>query len=249
MPSHPNVTLVRARAIARERLHRVKEFTSRRTRVVHQGIQRSGTNYLRELLDYAGYFVVNGADPARDSPRHKHFRWQDDKSSIVMDGAYRNDKHVDTIAALNKTAGFRADDKHVVLFKEPSRWLSSIYEWGLKNQWTEPDADFFGEPSLAPAWAREWDAYYSKWFDLAAQGSGRVHIVCYESLAEHPKEQMAMIHAFLGEEGEVRIPAGGVVAEVAHSRRQASPRHLSALRSEFERVTSAVVTCDWQRYV
>lgn len=60
-------------------IHSVKYLFTDHPKIVHQGIQRSRTNYLRVLLKKAGFFVLNEVDVRRDHPNHKHFRWQDKK--------------------------------------------------------------------------------------------------------------------------------------------------------------------------
>jgi hypothetical protein len=237
-----------ARRVALTSVHAVRRCWTTRTLVAHHGIQRSGTNYLRTLLDDSGFFVVNGVDPTRDDPRHKHFRWQDDKSTIVMDRAFRNRLHVRGILHLNELTGLAPDVRHVVVFKTPDAWLTSIGRWGRVHGWTDLD-DVRCDPEVAAAWLREWDAYHAKWIELQSREPERVLLVCYDDLATETLPTLRDVCAFLGDASAARAPAGGLVRKVSHS----SPRDHSDPPASRQLVVSplvdATVTCNWRAHV
>jgi hypothetical protein len=232
----------------RRGVFRVAGMLNRRPTVAHQGIQRSGTNYLSGLLDQAGFFVLNRVDPPRSDPRHKHFRWQQDKSTIVMHPAYRNDIQAASVLEANAICGWSRDEKHVVIFKEPTSWLSSIYRWGLTHGWIENEADFLGDPLLAHGWLREWDAYYGHWYALHRDAPSQVFVICYEDLIQDPEDRIGEIASFLGRQTKVRLRDGGRITKVRHSSTRAS-RIAETPRLDGERVAELVsraVTVDWQ---
>lgn len=190
--------LVESRRLALHTSRAVRQSVTKKTKIAHHGIQRSGTNYLCALLEQSGYFVLNSDGPRRDSPAHKHFRWQDDKSTIVMDRSFSNALHASEIDELNRIANFPRGTKHVVLVKKPGSWLESAYRWGRANGWMDEDADFLGDPSLAAAWLAEWDAYYNKWLQLAEASPGQVLVVSYESLMSDRERVMSRIRQLTG---------------------------------------------------
>ena len=84
--------------------------------VAHHGIQRSGTNDLNSCLQSLGIYPLNAFDPARNNPRHKHFRWQEDKSTILpMDERYQNNVTVPNIDRLNRRAGYPEGCRQIVI--------------------------------------------------------------------------------------------------------------------------------------
>ncbi|GAA4415511.1 hypothetical protein GCM10023169_01890 [Georgenia halophila] len=205
------------RRLALTAVHRFRSSLNHDPRLAHQGIQRAGTNYLCALLVEAGYFVENAVDPRRDDPRHKHFRWQDDKSTIVMDRAFLNDERAQTIEQVNSAANFLPGIRHVVIFKHPDNWLPSIHRWARRNRWIEPRATFGDNRDALRVWLREWDAYYGKWFDLATTSPGKVLVTSYEDLSESPVDTLARVRRFMGDERPLTLRSGGRLAKVPHS--------------------------------
>lgn len=229
-------------------VHRVRAAANRKPVLVHQGIQRSGTNYLSELLKRGGFFVANEVDPRRDDPRHKHFRWQDDKSTIVMDAAFANTLKATSVEEINALSGLNPAQKHVVIFKEPVAWLSSIYRWGVANKWTE-EREAFLSTEVAAGWLREWSAYYDKWFGLAESSGELAMIVSYEILEADPATTMSRVHRFAGSGPESMLRGGGEVSRVPHSptggfRARAVPWDEESARE----LVDAVVSCNWRQY-
>lgn len=250
--AHRNARSVVAagRQQARRAWFRVEKKFNRLPTVAHQGIQRSGTNYLGKLLDQAGFFVINRVDPPRDDPRHKHFRWQPDKSTIVISPAYRNGLTASTVLDINRICGWDGDEKHIVIFKEPAAWLSSIHRWGLAHGWVDPGVDFFGDRKLAAGWLQEWSAYYQVWADMHAGTPAQVYIVCYEDLVAEPERRIRDIATFLGVSSRVNLRDGGRVAKVPHSSvRQTSSAWMSM--GEDDRIHELVertVSFDWRAF-
>lgn len=191
--------------------------------IAHHGLQRSGTNYLCTLLAQADYRVVNRIDPDRTDPRHKHFRWQADKSTIVMDRRYGNALQPASLAEVNALCGYARDMRHVVLFRHPRSWLDAIFRWGLQNGWFASEAEFLSR-GLYRAYLAEWHAYYGTWADFAQGDPARVLILGYADLKRDPGAVLARIDAFAG---VIRRhpPVGlGQITKVRHSRPMAEPR-------------------------
>ena|GEM_PF-7106159 len=242
----PSVAFAVRRGL-RRRLHGSRLRLTSLPIVAHAGIQRSGTNYLNHILRDSDLFVANAVDPERDHPSHKHFRWQDNKNSIVMDRAFMNDCAAGSIFEVNRIAGFPLETKHVVVFKKPENWLQSIYRWGLTHDWVSGEEDFLRDPQLAAAWLGEWDEYHKKWGDLESVSPEMVLIVCYEDLLQDSVKGVSSILEFLVGESSHRQSTGDV-DKVPHSRRRAhEDRREPLVASEVLGLIQRVVSWDWER--
>ena len=168
--------------------------------VHHAGIQRSGTNFLRTVLeDRFGIRVSNAIDPSRDHPRHKHFRLQDNMDSVVMDTAYRHrHTHANPVAYLDAVAPRLgpAPGQCVVIFKDPVNWLESIVRWGVRCHWVETEAEVLTTDAWRP-WLEEYLCYYEAWHRFAQAEPGLVMLVQYEALIRQPEVTMAELSSFL----------------------------------------------------
>lgn len=184
--------------------------------IIIQGIQRSGTNYFAVLLQQAGYRILNNIDPRRNDPRHKHFRWQDDKTSIVMDSRYRNARFASSIEEINTICGYPSDYKHVVIFRDPIAWINSIFRWGLNNNWYSTSDEFFSK-KLHIAYLQEWDEYYKFWEGIAAKSPTQVKLINYEQLLREPHESIREIDLFVGFGRSEIVSINPVIAKVRHS--------------------------------
>lgn len=165
--------------------------------VAIQGIQRSGTNYLTSLLGMSGYKVLNHVDPRRDHPCHKHFRWQPEKNTIAMDLRYKNTLCVSSIHQINEICDYDPDTKHLVIYREPDKWLKSIFNWGLANGWFRDYSDFM-KSNLCDKYLAEWDAYYTFWQKQSSVHSDLVLIINYEELINDAVQVMERVDNFAG---------------------------------------------------
>ncbi|MEF1308609.1 hypothetical protein QTO01_00680 [Vibrio mytili] len=190
--------------------------------LVHHGIQRSGTNYLNVLLKRKGVLVINKFDPPRGNLRHKHFRWQRNKKSIVMDFSYANDVEVDDIHQLNQLCGYKYNQKHVILYKKPENWINSIKAWERKCDWNELSVEKY---------LNEWDNYYCFWKKMQIKNPDLVIIVEFESLIAEPNKVLNDICShFLFEKliPEV-LPNDGLIERVP-----VSPNGISNYKNKIE---------------
>lgn len=226
---------------------RLKERPKGSHPVVIQGIQRSGTNFLTALLDQADYRILNRLDPKRHDPRHKHCRWQDDKSTIVMDARYCNTLSASSMNDLNELCGYAPDLKHIVLFRAPEPWLNSIFRWGLEAEWY-PSEDAFFEQKLHVAYLSEWDAFYTFWQERQREEPHKVLILSHEKLIENSEVGLKQIDAFMGVDRTESPLAFMPVEKVRHSRPIGEKRkHLD--RVELTEVLNMPTQFDWQGYM
>ena len=73
--------------------------------------------------------IINKGNIGRDRLEHKHFRIQDNKSSIFMDKQYFNSIYVENIQDLNLKSYNKKDIKNILIIKDPVNWVLSINRW------------------------------------------------------------------------------------------------------------------------
>jgi hypothetical protein len=149
-------------------------------RVAHHGLQRSGTNVLRTALSDLGVTPLNAYDRPRNHPQHKHFRWQADASTIVMDPAFLNDVVAGDLDAVDRLAGYPAGTRHVVVYKPATPWARSIINWGLRCGWW---ADLDAAVAALPGALGEYDAYNEFWQRMERDRPGECRLVEHPSVA------------------------------------------------------------------
>ena len=164
--------------------------------LVIQGIQRSGTNYVTAVLSQSDYRIINKIDPARNCPSHKHFRWQEDKTTIVMDARYKNTLIAKSIKEINKICDYPDNYRHVVIFRAPDKWLNSIYRWGLGCGWYKNEKEFFAK-NLHNLFLNEWDAYYSFWQNISQISPDAVLFIEHGEFASDPVSGLKKIDQFM----------------------------------------------------
>lgn len=228
---------------ARRTRHRLALSVTAKPLIAHQGLQRSGTNLLAVLLSDAGLSVVNGVDPPRRSPRHKHFRWQPEKAAITMHPLFSNDLLADSVDDINRAAGWSSDVPHIVIFRRPESWIDGIVRWGLTHDWLDP-AEAQPGTSTMRGWMQEWSDYYRYWSSLASRQSDRVALICLEDLVRAPREVLSPAIRNVGLESAAIRSDVGTVRKVRHSKPNGS-----AARQEKKEVSTlgawAITATDW----
>ncbi len=215
--------------------------------IVHQGIQRSGTNYLSAMLEAADYRVLNRIDPRRDDPRHKHFRWQFDKETIVMHSSYRNTCTARSVDDVNAISGWPHGCRHLVLFRDPRDWMDAIFRWGIANHWFASEDAFIAQ-GLHRAYLREWHAYYAQWASFARRDPNLVTLLRYNDLKLDPNAGLRHIDAFAGIVRSAPVNLPGATAKVHHSKSMSKPRkRLSG--PEIDQAVAEGGAFEWRTYV
>ena len=141
------------------------------------GLQRSGTNFLEQLVskNFDVQFVNNNTN--RNHPLQKHFRLYDQKE-IIPEPQYKNDLIFtcfnDYLKALGATIPI---DAILVISKDPYSWLKSYQQWSIKCGWSAPNHHYLEEYNL----------FYRKWVNFAEEDS-RIVLIRYLDLLVKPKE-------------------------------------------------------------
>jgi len=140
-------------------------------KALHFGLNRSGTNYLKELmLTHFNLEFVN-KEGERDHPLHKHFRLYDNKSLIGRPN-FRNDLVFHSFAEFETIAEKdQAIDLYLVISKDPYSWHLSYKSWGKKNKWGPPPHPY----------VLEYNEFHRKWLDFSRE-SNKIHFVRYIDL-------------------------------------------------------------------
>jgi len=127
------------------------------------GLQRTKTNYISKVLKRNKLYNLSDFFLDRHKPGHKHFRIYNDKNYIITDD-YKNTIIIETIEKYNSILKIKHDTKHLVIFREPSRWLQSIYNWSLTNGWHKETNSY--NDDIIISLLKEYFEYYLKFKTL-----------------------------------------------------------------------------------
>lgn len=161
------------------------------------GLQRTGTNYLRELMEenFNAIRFMNHGD-ARALPLHKHFRPYEEKV-FIPDHRYLNNFRFESFAGFDScVSGMLTGEmvetgtlKYLVTVRNPLSWHPSICRFARKNRWPG-----YRRRSLNHQYMIDYSLFYGKWLDFSNQ-SDRVVIVKYEDLLRQLEKTLCMIGA------------------------------------------------------
>ena len=151
-------------------------------KLLHYGLQRSGTNFLESLLakKYRVQFLnsnINGIRPDRSSPLHKHFRLYDEKD-IVPEPKFRNELKIDRFIDFEKLLEI-VPDYYLIISKDPYSWYLSYNDWARRSKW---------EP-VPYHYILEYNLFYAKWLEFSQQ-TKKILFVRYIDLLRSPDEEL-----------------------------------------------------------
>jgi hypothetical protein len=151
-------------------------------KLLHYGLQRSGTNFLESLLakKYRVKFLnsnIDGIRPDRSSPLHKHFRLYDEKD-IVPEPKFRNDLKIASFIDFEKLLEV-VPDYYLIISKDPYSWYLSYTEWAKRSKW---------EP-VPYHYILEYNLFYAKWLEFSQQ-TKKILFVRYIDLLRDPDEEL-----------------------------------------------------------
>jgi hypothetical protein len=151
-------------------------------KLLHYGLQRSGTNILESLLKkkYRVQFLnknKDGLNPERDSPLHKHFRLYDEKD-IIPEPQFRNEYKIASFNDFEKLLKV-LPDYYLVISKDPYSWFISYTNWAKKCNW----------PPVPYHYIMEYNLFYAKWLEFSRQ-TNRILFVRYIDLLRDPDAEL-----------------------------------------------------------
>lgn len=176
-------------------------------RILHYGIQRSGTNFLKEIIQRDYIVEINNKEFERAHPAHKHFRLYNNKS-LIGRPKYVNSLIFPHFDAFEKQLGSEWQaDGYIVVSKDPYSWNISYANWGKKHKWT----------SQSHSYIEEYNEYYSKWLQFAAE-SEKVVLIRYIDLLTNTEKILHLLQKKfnLEKKGSNKV---GKVKKVAYSPR------------------------------
>jgi hypothetical protein len=151
-------------------------------KLLHYGLQRSGTNFLESLLakKYRVQFLnsnIKGIRPDRSSPLHKHFRLYDEKD-IVPEPKFRNELKIASFIDFEKLLEI-VPDYYLIISKDPYSWYLSYNDWARRSKW---------EP-VPYHYILEYNLFYAKWLEFSQQ-TKKILFVRYIDLLRSPDEEL-----------------------------------------------------------
>jgi hypothetical protein len=158
-------------------------------KLLHYGLQRSGTNFLESLLakKYCVQFLnsnIEGIRPDRSSPLHKHFRLYDEKD-IVPEPKFRNELKIANFNAFEQYLEV-IPDYYLIISKDPYSWYLSYADWAKRSNWSEVPYHYILEYNL----------FYSKWLKFSQQ-TRRILFVRYIDLLRDPDEELKRLELIM----------------------------------------------------
>ena len=156
-------------------------------KLLHYGLQRSGTNFLEYLLakKYRVQFLnsnIDGIRPDRSSPLHKHFRLYDEKD-IVPEPKFRNELKIASFIDFEKLLEV-APDYYLIISKDPYSWYLSYLDWARRSKW---------EP-VPYHYILEYNLFYAKWLEFSQQ-TERILFVRYPDLLRDPDQELKRLES------------------------------------------------------
>lgn len=157
------------------------------------GLQRSGTNFLEQLLatNYEGLSWGND-NRFRSLPLHKHFRPYREKVFIptrkYLHGFDYEDFHQFELH-LQSLIHASANLQYLVIAKDPLAWYGSVCAFAHKNRW-----ESYQHKALNHHLMLDYDRFYGFWL-RAARGTDRVRLIRYEDLLAEPASLLDPIAA------------------------------------------------------
>jgi hypothetical protein len=154
-------------------------------KLLHYGLQRSGTNFLASCLEgmYKVHILNHKAD--RNDPLNKHFRLYNEKGKIP-EIKYANKLFFNNFDSFEKNLS-KKPDYYIIISKNPYSWLVSYRKWGKKCHWPEVDHHYIEEYNL----------FYNKWLDFSQQ-TDKIFFVRYIDLLTDREIQLRMLGDYLG---------------------------------------------------
>lgn len=126
-------------------------------KLLHYGLQRSGSNYLETLLkkNYSVRFLNNNRD--RSSPLQKHFRLYDEKH-IIPEPQYRNTIKIEDFSQFENLFKVKPD-YYLVISKDPYSWYLSYQNYAHRCDW----------PAVNHHYIEEYNMFYQKFLEFSLQ--------------------------------------------------------------------------------
>lgn len=138
-------------------------------KLLHYGLQRSGTNFLETTLRKNFRVEFLNSNRRRSAPVHKHVRFYGNKN-LIPEPQYKNELNVTSFEDFESLFS-PAPELYLVISKDPYSWFLSYRKWADKCGWPEVDHHY----------AEEYDAFYGFFRELARE-TEKIVFVRYSDL-------------------------------------------------------------------
>lgn len=140
-------------------------------KILHYGLQRSGTNFLETVLLQNFNIKIINNNFERNHPTHKHFRLYDNKILIPESNYYNNFQLNNFNDFINSLSPDERPDGIIIISKDPYSWYLSYKSWAKKCNWIPPKHHYI----------EEYNQFYKKWIDFSKEND-KVIFVNYINL-------------------------------------------------------------------
>ena len=154
-------------------------------KLLHYGLQRSGTNFIETVLNknYQVHFLNSNA--SRSSPLQKHCRFYPQKE-LIPEPQYANEIFVETFQQFQSLFP-TPPDYYLIISKDPYSWYLSYKNWADKCRW----------PAVAHHYIEEYNLFYGTFMELARQ-SERFLFIRYVDFLTNTDSALDQLESQLG---------------------------------------------------
>lgn len=151
-------------------------------KILIYGLNRSGTNYLQELMQNKLNVCFINKEDDRSHPMHKHFRLYNNKQLIGRPN-FLNKLLFNSFSEFeNHHLMDERPKAYIIISKDPYSWNLSYSNWGKKNNW---------EPCPHP-FIMEYNEFYKKWLEFSKE-SDKILFVRYSDLLNNEEDSIKQI--------------------------------------------------------
>lgn len=197
------------------------DMFGKETKLLHYGLQRSGTNFLETHLKrkYRVRFLNSNDD--RRSPVQKHFRLYDEKD-IVPEPQYHNELETADLRAFEQLLEI-IPDYYLIISKDPYSWLLSYNAWAEKCNW----------PDVSHHYILEYNLFYKKWLDFSLE-SEKILFVRYLDMLADIDEEIGRLESVMSLDRRLLYPLiPSFVNKVPESTKFSNDRRAYYLHDEY----------------
>jgi len=154
-------------------------------RILLYGLQRSGTNFVKSLLDRNFQTIWENDSSPRNSPAHKHYRPYGGEAFPTQE--YRTEDSPKTFRDLEARLEPPLPTYYLIVSKSPYSWLLSYKKWARRCDWPEPDHHYI----------EEWNHFYRTWLKWG-ETTERIIFVRYIDVLENVEQELQRIRKDVG---------------------------------------------------
>lgn len=165
--------------------------------VFFYGLQRSGTNILKEIFIDHGLPILNFREYPHNSNLNRHFRFRTDSIPVAAVAKYFPRVEVLHPAAIVPMCFVKPNAHYIVVVRDFDEWIVSILRWGDVNSWFQnPEAKYRPVDALCIDYIK----YCETWLYLKENADLNLRLFAFKS-----KSLSSDISEFLGMEVDLGL--------------------------------------------